>query len=423
MGRSAFGAAYSFYQGGSTLEQNIDYKAARELLLERARPVAAERVPLAAAEGRILAEQVRASRDVPPFDRSPFDGYAFQAADTAGASRDRPVTLRVLEEIPAGSVGTRTVGPGAAAKILTGAPIPPGADAVTKYEDTEFTDETVTIFTAFSAGENIVPRGEDVRSGDLLADVGTVIDGALLGTLAAQNIAEPLVYAVPRVGVITSGSELVEPGTELSGGKIVNTNRYAFCGAVRHAGCEPVFYGAPEDDPAVIAALLDRALGECDMVITTGGVSVGDYDFTPDAMERAGVEPLIRTLRLKPGGASAYGVREGKLCCGLSGNPASAMTNFYAVVLPALRRLRGCAAPRLTELTVTLGTDFGKKSPKTRLIRGKLRFAEGAAVMDVSRAQGNGVLHSLTGCDLLAEIPAGSGKLPAGTKLTAYLIP
>ncbi len=405
------------------MERNIDYKQARELLLERAAPVETEVVPLEAAAGRILAQSVTAARDVPPFDRSPYDGYAFRAADTAGADADHPVTLRILEEIPAGSVGTQTVEPGTAAKILTGAPVPPGADAVVKYEETVFTGETVAISAAFSAGENVVPRGEDVRAGDALALPGTPVDPALLGTLAAQGMPEPLVYRVPRVGLITTGSELAEPGEALSGGKIVNTNRYAFAAALRRAGAEPVFLGAPRDDPDAIAALFDAALSSCDMVISTGGVSVGDYDYTPDAMERAGAEVFIRTLRLKPGGASAYAMRDGKLLCGLSGNPASAMTNFYAVVLPALRKLCGHKQPRLTEVPVVLAEDFGKKSPKTRLLRGTLDLADGTAKMHVSRAQGNGVLHSLVGCDLLAEVPAGSGKLPAGTHLTAYLIP
>ena len=408
------------------METNIEYKAARELLLERVRPVGTERVPLGTERlvGRVLAEDVIAAEDVPPFDRSPYDGYAFRAADTAGADREHPVTLRILEEIPAGSVWTQTVTPGKAAKILTGAPVPPGADAITKYEETEFTAETVTVFSPFSPGENVVPRGEDVKTGDTLAEKGTVIDPALTGVLAAQHITEPLVYDWPLVGIITTGSELVEPGETLTGGKIVNTNRYILIEAVRKAGCVPAIVHMPaRDDPEEIAAAIRENLKLCHMVITTGGVSVGDYDYTPDAMERAGVELLVRTLRLKPGGASAYGVRDGKLICGLSGNPASALTNYYAVVLPALRKLCGYAQPRLTELTVTLAEDFTKKSPKTRLIRGTLDLADGTAKMHVSHAQGNGVLHSLVGCDLLAEIPAGSGKLPAGTKLSAYLIP
>ena len=405
------------------MEMNIDYRQAREMLLERTAALEAEALPLDRTAGRILAQRVTAARDVPPFDRSPYDGYAFRAADTADADADHPVTLRVLEEIPAGSVWTQTVTPGTAAKILTGAPIPPGADAVVKYEETAFTGETVSISAAFSAGENVVPRGEDVRAGEDLALPGTVIDPAMLGTLAAQGMPAPLVYRVPRVGLITTGSELAEPGEVLSGGKIVNTNRYAFAAALRRAGAEPVFLGAPRDDPDAIAALFDEALRSCDMVISTGGVSVGDYDYTPDAMERAGAELLIRTLRLKPGGASAYAMRDGKLLCGLSGNPASAMTNYYAVVLPALRKLMGHAAPRLPEFPVALAEDFGKKSPKTRLLRGTLDLADGTAKMHVSRAQGNGVLHSLVGCDLLAEVPAGSPKLPAGARLTAYLIP
>lgn len=406
------------------METNIDYKAARELLLNYVNHMQTTRAALDAKGlvGTVLAEDVTASENVPPFDRSPYDGYAFRAADTVGADQGHPVTLRILEEIPAGSMWTQSVTAGTAAKILTGAPIPPGADAVVKYEDTRFTAETVTVFSPFSAGENVVPAGEDVRAGDMLAEKGTVIDPALLGVLAAQHITEPLVYRRPRAAVITTGSELNEPGETLTGGKIVNTNRFTFRGEAEKLGCSCVTYSVP-DDPDAIARTIRGALERSDFVITTGGVSVGDYDYTPDAMERAGVEPLIRTVALKPGGACAYGVKDGKLVCGLSGNPASALTNYYAVVLPALRKLCGYRDPRLTELTVALAEDFSKKSPKTRLIRGTLDLTDGTARMHVSHAQGNGVLHSLVGCDLLAEIPAGSGRLPAGTKLPAYLIP
>ena len=402
---------------------NLPYREARDFLMDQVTPLETEQVRLTAAAGRVLGTDVYAAGDVPPFDRSPFDGYAFRAADTAGASKSNPVTLRILEEVPAGSMWSRQVVPGTATKILTGAPVPTGADAVTKYEDTEFTEETVTIFSSFSSGENVVPRGEDVHQGQLLAEAGTVIDSALLGTLAAQHITCPSVYRTPKVGIITTGSELAEPEETLSGGKIVNTNKYTFLTAVSGAGCDCTVYHTPGDDPAAIANEMERALAECDLVITTGGVSVGDYDFTPDAMERAGAEILIRTLFLKPGGASCYGRKNGRLICGLSGNPASALTNFYAVVLPVLRKLRGLKHPNLTEIPVVLAEDFSKRSPKTRLIRGTLDLGDGTARMHVSKGQGNGVLSSLVGCDLLAEIPAGSPKLPAGTRLTAYLIP
>ena len=406
------------------LKKNLEYQAARDYLLSCIKgPESTEAVSLLRAAGRVLAEDVFAACDVPPFDRSPFDGYAFRAEDTAGASKEHPAVLRIREEVPAGSMWTCEVTPGTATKILTGAPVPPGATAVTKYEDTEFTAEKVSIFQQFSDGENIVPRGEDVRTGQLLAEKGSVIDSALLGTLAAQHISCPTVYRIPVAGIITTGSELADPEETLSGGKIVNTNRYTFLAAVERAGCIPKIYPTPGDDPQTIADVMRAALDECDIVITTGGVSVGDYDFTPDAMERSGAEILIRTLYLKPGGASAYGIRDGKLICGLSGNPASALTNYYAVVLPLIRKMRGLSQPLLTEVPVILAEDFGKRSPKTRLIRGILDLSDGTARMHVSKGQGNGVLHSLIGCDLLAEIPAGSPKLPAGTKLNAYLIP
>ena len=406
------------------METNIGYKAARELLLNYVNPMPSERVPLEARGlvGAVLAEDVTASENVPPFDRSPYDGYAFRAADTASADPEHPVTLRVLEEIPAGSMWTRPVTEGTAVKILTGAPIPPGADAVVKYEETEFTEDTVTIFARFSSGENVVPMGEDVRVGDILAKKGTVIDPALVGVLAAQHITEPLVYRAPRVAVITTGSELASAEEALSGGRIVNTNIHTFRGEAEKLGCACVTETVG-DDPDAIAEAIDSALQTCDLVITTGGVSVGDYDYTPDAMERAGVRILVRTVALKPGGACCYGTRDGKLVCALSGNPASALTNYYAVALPALRKLCGYAEPRLPEIPVVLEEGFSKKSPKTRLIRGTLDLSDGTARMRVTHAQGNGVLHSLVGCELLAEIPAGSGKLPAGTKLTAYLIP
>ena len=406
------------------MEKNIDYRSARDLLLEHVSPMQTHRIPLETERlaGLVLAEDITASENVPPFDRSPYDGYAFRAADTAGADPEHPVTLSVLEEIPAGSMWTQTVTPGTAVKILTGAPVPPGADAVTKYEDTEYTETEVKIFSAFSAGENIVTAGEDVKKGDLLACAGSVIDPALLGVLAAQHRTDPLAFCAPTVAVITTGSELVSPDEPLSGGKIVNTNRYTFRAEVEKLGCKCRTVTV-SDDPDRIAEAVSEALTYADMVILTGGVSVGDYDYTPDAMERAGVTLLIRTLKLKPGGASAYGVKDGKLVCGLSGNPASALTNYYAVVLPSLRKLCGRKDVLLPEITVTLAGDFRKKSPKTRLIRGTLDLSDGTAKMHVSRAQGNGVLHSLVGCDLLAEIPAGSPALPAGTRLNAYLIP
>ena len=399
-----------------------DYITARDLLLRTVRPVQTERIPLWEAAGRVLAEDVFAAENVPSFDKSPYDGYALRSADTREASADAPVTLRIVEEVAAGAVPAGVCTEGTAVKILTGAPIPPGADAVVMFEKTRFTAEAVTLFAPARPGENVIRVGEDVRKGELLAASGAVIDPGTLGTLAAQGIAQPEVFRVPRVGILSTGNELVEPGEPCGEGKIYNANRFTLMGALRQAGCQPVYLGLAGDSTEAISEAIDRGLNLCDAVLSTGGVSVGDYDLTPDAMERAGVHVLLRGIRMKPGMACAYGEREGKLFCGLSGNPASSLMNFYAVALPALRKLCGRRDVLPRELELQLRHGFAKKSPSTRLLRGRLEFAEGRVYLNVPGDQGNIVLSSAMGCDAAAVIPAGSGPIAEGTMLKGFLL-
>ena len=402
--------------------RNIDFQEAARFFAEVTNPVGMERVPLPEAPGRILGQRIKAESDVPPFDRSPFDGYAFRAEDSMEASPEHPVTLRILEEIPAGSVGEKCIVRGTAAKILTGAPIPQGADAVCKFEDTVFTPQTVTLNRPYQSGGNIVLRGEDLTAGDVLAEAGAVVDAALCGTIATQNIAQPLVYRRPKVGVITTGSELCEAGEALTGGKIVNSNRYAFEALLRQLGCDVNFYGCPGDVLEDIQQAFETAAAASDLIVTTGGVSVGDYDLTPAALQAAGGEILIQNVDLKPGGKCCFGKLGETLVCCLSGNPASSMTAFYAVALPAVQKLRGLKDWDYCRTTITIGEDFWKKSPKTRLLRGILDISDGTAVMHITGEQGNGILHTMIGCNVLALVPAGSGPLPAGTKLEAFYL-
>lgn len=404
------------------MQNQTDYKQAQTLLLSAVEAVGTECVPLSECGGRILARDLLAVENVPAFDRSPYDGYAFRAADTTAATKDTPVTLRVLEEVPAGAVPTKTVTEGTAVKVLTGAPIPEGADAVIMFEKTRFTQEQVTLFAPMKAGENVIRAGEDTKKGDVLARFGDGIDPGLAGTLAAQGVEQPTVYKKPRVAVLSTGSELVEAEAAPGEGKIRNTNRYVLEAALRQLGCEPMYLGIAGDDREEIARRLQEGLATCDAVVTTGGVSVGDYDLTPDAMEAVGATLLFRGVDMKPGMACAYGVREGKLLCGLSGNPASALTNFYVVALPALRKLTGRRDALPQEIPVKLARDFKKKSPKTRFLRGKLDFTTGEVRMDFSGDQGNVVLSSTIGCRVLALIPAGSGPVPAGTELRGFLL-
>lgn len=401
---------------------NPHYEKARELLLHAASAVGTEGVPLSQCGGRILAGKLVAQENVPAFDRSPYDGYAFRAADTVEASEAQPVTLTVVEEIPAGAVATKVITAGTAAKVLTGAPIPQGADAVVMYEKTTFTDTTVTLYAPAKTGDNIVRTGEDVCKGSVLANCGAIIDSGLAGTLASQGEAEPLVYRRPRVALLSTGSELVEAESVPQEGKIRNSNRSMLEALLQQLGCESVYLGIAGDGVEEIAALMDKGLRECDAVIATGGVSVGDYDLTPAAMEHCGVELLFRGVDMKPGMACAYGVREGKLVCGLSGNPASALTNFYAVALPAVKKLTGRVDYLPEELPVTLASDFKKKSPKTRFLRGKLVLKDGVVAMELPKEQGNVVLSSTIGCNVMAVVPAGSGGLTAGTVLKGFLL-
>lgn len=400
----------------------ISYTEGRSRMLERVCLVDTEEAPLSRLSGRILARDITAKDSIPPFDRSPYDGYAFRAADTAQASPETPVTLRILEEIPAGSVSHYPVTEGCAVKVLTGAPIPEGADAVIKFERTEFTSRMVTIFAPCKSGSNIVRAGEDVRAGEPLAMAGTVVDAGLLGTLASQNIPAAPVYRIPKIGIISTGSELLEVGSPRIPGKIYDSNRYMLCAAVRKLGMEPVLIGQAADNAADILACIRQGLAQCDGLLLTGGVSVGDYDLTPDAMEQAEVELLFRGVDMKPGMACVYGIWKGKPVCALSGNPASAITNFHVIAAPVLRKLSGQAECIPQEISVKLVNGFRKKSPGTRFLRGILDLSDGTVRMRVPSRQGNVVLSSTIGCNVMAIIPAGSEAIPEGTELKGFLI-
>ena len=401
---------------------NASWTEARDLLLSRVHPVETEEIPLDACAGRVLAFDLRAEEDVPPFDRSAYDGYAFRAEDVAEAAKERPVTLTITETVAAGSVPALPVLSGQAAHVMTGAPIPEGADCVINFERTAFTAETVTLFAPMKPGDNIVRRGEDVAAGSLLAPCGTVIDAGLAGTLAAQGIARVRVYRQPVVGVISTGSEVVEADQPQPQGKIRNANRASFTALLRREGCRVRYLGLAGDEAEAIRSRIAEGLRDCDLVLLTGGVSVGDWDVTPEAMERAGAEILLRGVAMKPGMACAYGLSDGKLVLGLSGNPASSLTNFCVCALPALRRLCGRADALPQPIRARLLRDFKKKSPSDRFLRGRLALAEGMVGFDASADQGNIVLSSTIGCSAFLLIPGGSGPMAAGTELKGFTL-
>ena len=402
----------------------LSCEEARKRLLQFTGPVGTEMIQLSDCLGRILAEDIRAAADVPDWPRSAFDGYAFRAADTSSASPETPVTLHILEEVPAGKVPETRLTEGTAVRILTGAMLPEGADSVEMFEKTEFTETSVTLFHPGRPGNNVVPRGEDAVRGQLLAAKGTKIDPGLMGVFASQGLREIPVFRIPKVGVISTGTEVVELGSVLPRGKIYNSNRALFEGELRKLGVRPVRVGIARDSVREIRELLELALDTCDAVLLTGGVSVGAYDLTGKAILEAGGEPLFSGVAMKPGKACFYAVRDGKMICALSGNPASAMTNYHAVAKAGLKRLcgwnQGDCFP--AEIRVALKEDFPKKSKNERWVRGRLDLSDGTVRIDVPKQQKNSALSSTVGCDVMAVIPAGSGPLPAGTVLQGYLM-
>lgn len=404
------------------MENNITLEEAQGLVFNHCSLMGSERVNLKESFGRVLFEDLIAQENIPPFDRSPYDGYAFRAQDTENASPEDPVTLSVIDEVPAGYICACKVESGTAVKILTGAPIPEGADAVIKFEETVILENRVTITAPYKSGENIVPAGEDVKRGTLIASKGTAITSPIMGLIAAIGLEDITVYKIPKIAIISTGDELVDISEKLIPGKIRNTNCYTLFGFIQSIGAIPLIIGTAKDQKEAIAALIEQGLEKADMILTTGGVSVGDYDMVSRAMEFIGANVLYKKIEIKPGSATVAAVKERKIILGLSGNPSAALTNFHLVAVPFIKKMAGRTNYLNEKIEVTLKRDFKKESPRRRFLRGRLVFEEGMSMMESTGGQGNGVLSSMIGCNILTEVPEGSGPIKSGEKLAAYLI-
>jgi molybdopterin molybdotransferase len=370
----------------------------------------------------VLAEDIHALFNVPPFDRSPFDGWALRGEDTSAASLDKPVKLRITEEIPAGGVPSLEVVQGTAAKILTGAPIPRGANATVKYEETS-SKEGFAVFTKpVRPNTNIIPAGEDIRKGARVLEKGVRITPAVLGAVASLGYGEIKAYKKPRVAVFSTGSELLAPGEALEPGKIYNSNNYTICGALRNLGIEAESMGIIPDNLDRIAEKLAEAMRDYDAVMSTGGASTGDYDYAVRSAEAIGARLLFHKVNMKPGGSMMAAEKDGKLYIGLSGSPAAALLGLYYIALPYFKKLCGLKTVMPKTVYVHLKNALVKESPKLRILRGKLVVENGRAMFEEDESRGNIAVSSFLESDMLAEVPAGSGKLPAGTLLRGFMI-
>ena len=401
------------------MRQRISLEEAQVLLRAAVRPLGRETLPAAAALGRTLAQDVAAPLDQPPFDRSPLDGYALRSADTAQASPEHPVTLEVVEIVYAGAVPSRSLERGQAIRVMTGAMLPSGCDCVVPWEATDNGMGSVRLYKPLAPHANYCDRGEDYRAGELLLPAGTALDAAALGVLSSAGIETVSVLRRPSAAVLSTGDEVVSPHTHpLPPGKIYDANRALLTARLRELGITQVQSGVMADDAPSAASAMARALENCDLLITTGGVSVGDKDIFHQALPLLGAEQLFWKVDLKPGSPALFSLYRGKPILSLSGNPFAAAATFELLARPLLAALSGERRWELVSAGARVEGSFPKKSPVRRFLRGVYR--DGA--VSLSGKNASGMLSSLVGCNCLVDIPAGSGPLVDGQSVHIFLL-
>jgi molybdopterin molybdotransferase len=390
----------------------ISIAEARERVLAAVTPLAAEPVALEEALGRVLAEDVKSDEDLPPFDSSAMDGYAVVAGPAA--------ELPVVDESRAGRPAERRLGPGEAIRISTGATVPDGADAVVPVERVETSDGRVRV-PETRVGANLRRAGEDVRAGEPVMAAGTELGPAAVAVLAALGRASVSCGAMPRVAVLVTGDELVEPGQPLGPGQIRDSNAYALVAQASRAGARVIERRIVRDSREDTEAAFSAALDAADVVVASGGVSVGPHDHVKPALAALGVEERFWGVRLKPGKPTWFGTRDGKLVFGLPGNPVSAMVTFHLFARPALRALAG-AAPADTRARAVLDRAVPRNPSREEVVRCRLEARQDGWHVEPTKAQGSHVLSSMLGADAFALVPAGEGELAAGDAVDIELV-
>ena len=403
-----------------------ELEKAVKILTDAVQPICdTETIPLLKANGKILAEDIIAPGNQPPFPRSPLDGYAVRGEDTDGASSESPVSLKVIGKIYAGETFSGKIEKNECVRLMTGAPIPAGANAVIRQEDTDCGETTVRIYRGKSPYQNYCYEGEDYKKGDLLAAAGTSLSGPVIGVIAGTGREEVKVFRAPVITVISTGDELVMPGKELSPGKIYDSNLYLVVGRLRDLGIMSYYALHAPDHLDIICAEIETACMNSDLVITTGGVSVGEKDLMHQTIEELHAQKLFWRVNLKPGAPTlAYIANKTPVIC-LTGNPYGVAVNFELLVRPVLAKLMQDAARNTVRYPAVLENDSPKHGGVRRFMRGF--FSERTdehfhIVRTVTIPEGNhasGSLSSIVGCNCLAEIPEDSlGK--KGEKIWIY---
>ena len=395
----------------------INVSQARGIILENIRPLKeTEVVDIGSCLGRVLSFELKAKENIPPFDNSAMDGFALRTRDLIGASRKNPKVLEVVESLPAGYPAKRSVGSMQAIRIMTGAPLPKGADSVVMVEDTardERRNEFVKIYKAVKKGENVRYAGEDVQKGEVVIKKGTVLKSGHIGLLASLGIAKIKVFREPRVAILATGDELVEIGQKLSPGKIRNSNAYSLYAQVLKVSAIPVLLGIARDNKKDLEQKIRKGLS-ADMLLVSGGVSVGDYDFVKDVLKDLGTKMKFWRVAMKPGKPLAFGMIKDVPVFGLPGNPVSSMVSFEQFVRPALLKMAGAKDIFRFHLPALAKDDFEKKKGLRYFLRVILENKEGQLYASLTGPQGSGILKSMALANGIMELPEDVETLRKG---------
>ncbi|MFN2565375.1 MAG: gephyrin-like molybdotransferase Glp [Gemmatimonadaceae bacterium] len=410
------------------MQTGLTVPEASERILADIHRLPAVRVPLREALGHVLVADIAAPVSLPPWDNASMDGYAVRAMDVASASAERPAVLRVVGTIAAGGMATSAIGPGEALRIMTGAPVPDGADSVVRVEDTDGGVERVAVRSSRDAGRNVRPQGEDLTQGDVAVRAGTLIGAAQLGVLASIGANYVEVYRPPRVAILSSGDELVDVDRfdeVLGGQRIVASNSYTLWALAHAVGAETIDLGIVNDDPAAIRARIEEGLSACDVLLTSGGVSVGAFDFTREVVAGLGGELRLWRVRMRPGAPIGFGVVGTTPWLGLPGNPVSAMVAFELFARPALRRMAGHALLFRRPVPVRLVESVTLAAPLMHFLRAVVTpGSDGGDPVSarLTGPQGSGLLTSMERANALVVVPADRMRVEAGEILRALLL-
>lgn len=385
-----------------------------------------ELVSINKAYNRYLAEDLVATHNVPPFDRSPYDGFAIRAEDSALANLENPVEFEVIEEIGAGSVAGKSVLPFQSVRIMTGAQMPPECNAVVMLELAKESERDgkkyMSIKRSFKPGDNISFEGEDTKKGTVLVKKGTKINPGIQALLATFGYAEVKVAKKPRIGVFATGTELLDVADDLQPGKIRNSNSYMICAQIERSGAEAHYFGMLPDNFDYCYEKVAEAIENVDMLITTGGVSVGDYDYLPDIYEKLGANVLFNKVAMRPGSVTTVAEFNGKLLFGLSGNPSACYVGFELFTRPVVQTYLYNSKPHLLKVQAMLDANYPKPNPFTRFVRSRINFTNGPLTVAPSGFDKSNAVSSLATANALMVLPGGTRGFEKGMYVDVLLL-